>query len=102
MPGNGLDLYSVAVAAGAAVLGGLCRWWKDEIFSRTFTWTLVAVFVVDMVISAGIGILAFWVASDLGQPGSVAAASAAVAGNFGSKAFDLIRSLVTSKLSVAK
>lgn len=58
----------------------------------------IGVFIFDMLISAGMGVLGFWIVIDMGQPESFAAGMAAVVGNIGSRLFDMLRVVLSRKI----
>ena len=67
MPYRYPDLMSLIVAAVTGLFGGIARWYENHMFDKPFN---LGTFLLDMSISAGAGILVFWVVHDLGQPES--------------------------------
>lgn len=95
MPYRYPDLVSLVIAAVTGLFGGIARWYENQMFDKPFHfWT----FLMDMSISAGAGILVFWVVHDLGQPDSICAMCSAVTGNIGSRIFDIARVLIKNRL----
>lgn len=92
------DLITAAVATATAVFGGVARWYADRLFQAPFQW---GAFLLDMLISAGVGVLAFYVVLDLGQPQSFAAVASAISGNIGSRCFDIARMLIRGRVKKA-
>lgn len=88
MPYKTPDFWMPLIAVIAGVFGAIARWKENRMFEKPFRF---GVFCLDMLISAGIGLLGFWVVIDLGQPESFAATIAAVMGNIGSRVFDMSR-----------
>ncbi len=89
------DLMTCVVAAATSILGGIARWFENGLFNKPFNfWT----FALDMFISAGAGLLVFWLVHDLGQPESVCAMTSAITGNIGSRVFDIARIALKDKL----
>lgn len=89
------DLMTCVVAGTTSILGAIARWYENGLFNKPFGfWT----FALDMVISAGSGLLVFWLVHDLGQPESVCAMASAITGNLGSRVFDIARIVLKDKL----
>lgn len=89
------DLMTCIVATLTSLLGAVTRWYENGLFNKPFSfWT----FAFDMVISAGAGLLVFWLVHDLGQPESVCAMCSAVTGNLGSRVFDIARVALQGKI----
>lgn len=99
MPYRYPDLMSLIVAAVTGLFGGIARWYENSMFDKPFH---IGTFLLDMGISAGAGILVFWVVHDLGQPESICAMCSAVTGNIGSRVFDIARVILRNKLGGKK
>ena len=99
MPYRYPDLMSLIVAAVTGLFGGIARWYENHMFYKPFH---IGTFLLDMGISAGAGILVFWVVHDLGQPESICAMASAVTGNIGSRVFDIARVILRNKLGGKK
>lgn len=99
MPYRYPDLMSLIVAAVTGLFGGIARWYENHMFDKPFH---IGTFLLDMGISAGAGILVFWVVHDLGQPESICAMASAVTGNIGSRVFDIARVILRNKLGGKK
>ena len=99
MPYRYPDLMSLIVAAVTGLFGGIARWYENSMFDKPFH---IGTFLLDMGISAGAGILVFWVVHDLGQPESICVMCSAVTGNIGSRVFDIARVILRNKLGGKK
>lgn len=95
MPYKTPEVFMPLIATVAAVIGALARWKENNMFAKPFKF---GVFLFDMLISAGLGLIGFWVVMDLGQPESFAATISAVLGNIGSRVFDMARVLLAKKV----
>lgn len=96
MPYRHPDVLTLVIAALAAGIGAIARWYEKKLFKSPFHWGL---FAIDMALSAAIGVLVFWIIVDLGQPESFAAMGAAIAGNIGSRFFDICQNLIDHKIN---
>lgn len=97
MPHKYPDLITVILGCGAAVFGGLARWYENHLFSKNFNFI---VFAFDMVMSAVAGVGVYWFVWDLGQPDSVCAMAAAITGNIGSRIFDVVRVVLRKRTGI--
>ena len=95
MPYKTPDSWMPIIAAAAALLGAFARWKESNMLCKPFS---PLTFFSDMLISAFLGLMAFWVVMDLNQPESFAACTSAVVGNIGSRVFDILRALFFRKL----
>ena len=83
------DLISILVALGASLVGGFIRYREDMKMTKRFQ---LVDFLLDMVTSAFVGFMAFWVCQDvLVQPEALCACAAGFAGNMGANVFQLGR-----------
>ena len=78
-------------------VGALARWYENWMLGGKFR---LLPFLIDMLISCVIGYLVFWMAVDFEQHLSVCACLAGVAGNIGSRIFDIARILINRRLGV--
>lgn len=97
MPEKDPIAQSVLIALAAAGLGCVARWFENVKVGGKFK---MGVFLADLFISCGVGCAVFWLAIDFGQHLSVAACLSGVAGNYGSRIFDLARVLIGNKYSL--
>lgn len=88
--------WGLAVALAASLLGFLARYKESGMFNKPFNF---AAFLLDMFISAGLGLLAYWLVIELGQAQSVGAAVSAVVGNVGARVFDMAEKMLAKRLS---
>lgn len=95
MPYKTPDSWMPIIAAVAALLGALARWKESNMLRKPFS---LITFLSDMLISALLGLMAFWVVMDLNQPESFAACTSAVVGNIGSRIFDILRAVFSRKI----
>lgn len=76
------------LAAFVSFFGGAVRWYENVQLGGKFH---LMSFLADMLISCVIGYAVFWLAVDFEQHLSVCACLAGVAGNVGSRCFDIAR-----------
>lgn len=93
------DKESIELSLAAAFFGGFTRWYVDMRNGQTFK---LSFFIADMLISGGVGFLAYWVAHEMGQLPSVCACIAGFAGNLGSRVFDFGNTLLQERLHLEK
>lgn len=97
MPEKDPFMQSALIALATGALGCIARWFENIKVGGKFK---LGIFLVDLFISCGIGCAVFWLAIDLGQHASVAACLSGVAGNYGSRIFDLVRLLIGQKYNL--
>lgn len=85
------------LAAIVSGVGALARWYENIMLGGKFKFVP---FLIDMLISCVIGYLVFWMAVDFNQHLSVCACLAGVAGNVGSRIFDVARILIGRRLGL--
>ncbi len=84
-------LYGVVAAAGGFVADYFRRVKSGQPFQ--FWW-----FLIELVISVFVGLLMFSIAETLHQPPAFCAAIAAVGGNLGTRVFDFVSLIVSSRI----
>lgn len=97
MPEKEPIVQSIVIALAAGALGCVARWFENVKVGGKFK---MGVFLADLFISCGVGCAVFWLAIDFGQQLSVAACLSGVAGNYGSRIFDLARVLIGNRYSL--
>lgn len=85
------------LAAIVSGVGALARWYENWMLGGKFR---PLPFFIDMLISCTVGYLVFWMAVDFGQHLSVCACLAGVAGNVGSRIFDVARIVIGRRLGL--
>ena len=100
MPYKEPSFHAYIVPTAAAFLGCLARWFESQVFAQEMTMKSVCLLVLDLFISAGLGILAFHMVVDMGQPESFGAGAAAMIGNIGARAFDLVLAIFSKQTGV--
>lgn len=88
--------WGLVVALVASLLGFLARYKEAGMFGKAFNFSA---FLLDLIISAGLGLLAYWLVIELGQAQSVGAAVAAVVGNVGARVFDMAEKVISKHIA---
>lgn len=95
---NTWSAVSALIAAAASLLGGIVDYHEQWKYTRKFS---LGAFLYSMVVSCGMGFLAFWVVHDVfEQPDALSACAAAVSGNLGESVFDLIKHAILHKMGI--
>lgn len=89
-----LNKDAIILGLAIGVFGGVARWYVDLKSGTEFK---MLYFIVDMAISAIVGLLAFWVSHEMGQLDSVSACVAGFAGNLGSRVFDIAQQVINDR-----